>query len=278
MLARSKHVFLHEGTGLPAAAAAALIVMGTVSSLLRRGAAVKPIPRCEEGKQAVYAVMSLQEEEGLGPEARGDWFMSSGRRQRGWSCAVSRAFEAAAYAYVLAENWRKAALTFSEQAAYDLQFGDEHELTAASALLRSAKCYFQIEDKEEGEFAATKHALKKAIALFVKKNNLLLAAKSCVELAELYLQHHQLRNASDSYEQAADYYGANRRRNRYCRFKANLLRFTAANEEVLCAMGMVPVKECKRRSSRHIKSSDPDWRARVRHLFSSTSIIQQPWM
>ncbi|CAL4967894.1 unnamed protein product [Urochloa decumbens] len=253
--------------------------MGSVSSLLRRDAAVKPIPRCEEGKEE-HKVKPL-EEEGLGPaalEARGDRFLSSGRRLRGWSCAVSRVFEEAAYAYVLAENWRKAAQALSEQAAYDLQFGDEHELTAASALLRSAKCYAQIEDKEEEEIAAAKHALEKAIALFVKKNNLRLAATSCVELARFYLDRQQLLNASDFYEQAAYYYGANRRRNRYCRFKANLLRFTAVDEQVLCANGMVPVKDCKRRSSRHIKSSDPDWRVQVRLLFSSTSIIQRPWM
>ncbi|CAL4886272.1 unnamed protein product [Urochloa decumbens] len=226
--------------------------MGTVSSLLRRDDAVKPIPRCEEGKEE-HKVKPL-EEEGLGPaalEARGDRFLSSGR---------------------------KAAQALSEQAAYDLQFGDEHELTAASALLRSAKCYAQIEDKEEEEIAAAKHALEKAIALFVKKNNLRLAATSCVELARFYHDHQQLLNASDFYEHAAYYYGANRRRNRYCRFKANLLRFTAVNEQVLCANGMVPVKDCKRRSSRHIKSSDPDWRVQVRLLFSSTSIIQRPWM
>ncbi|CAN6279445.1 unnamed protein product [Urochloa humidicola] len=221
------------------------------------------------------------EEEGLEPaalEARGDRFLSRGRRLRGWSCAVSRVYEEAAHAYILAENWRKAALAFSEQAAYDLQFGDEHELTAASALLRSAKCYAQIEDKEEGEIAATQHALEKAIVLFVKKNNLRLAATSCVELAWFYMERQQLLNASDSYEEAAHYYGANRRRNRHCRFKATLLRFTVANEEVLCANGMVPVKDCKRRSSRHIKSSDPDWREQVRQMFSSTSIRPRPWM
>lgn len=81
--------------------------MGTVSSLLRRDAAVEPIPRCEEGKEE-YAVMPLEEER-LGPaalEARGDWFLSTGRRRRGWSCSMSRIFEAAAYAYVLAENCR----------------------------------------------------------------------------------------------------------------------------------------------------------------------------
>ncbi|OEL14701.1 hypothetical protein BAE44_0024279 [Dichanthelium oligosanthes] len=89
-------------------------------------------------------------EERLGPaalDARGDRLMSSARRRQGWSFAISRDFRGAAYSYVLAENWRKAAQAFSELAAYDLQFGGEHELSAASALLRSAKCYGQIEDK-----------------------------------------------------------------------------------------------------------------------------------
>jgi hypothetical protein len=55
--------------------------------------------------------------------------------------------------------------------------------------------------------------LEKAIALFVKKNDLHLAAISCVELALFYMEHQQLQNAMDSYQQAADYYGADRRRN-----------------------------------------------------------------
>lgn len=87
--------------------AALIVVMGTVPSLLRRDAAVEPIPRREKVKEG-YTVMPL-EEEGLGPaalEARGDWFLSTGRHRRGWSCAVSRIFKEAAYAYVLAENCR----------------------------------------------------------------------------------------------------------------------------------------------------------------------------
>jgi alpha-soluble NSF attachment protein len=40
---------------------------------------------------------------------------------------------------------REAALAFGEQAAYDLKLGDE--LSAASALLRSAKCYTWIHDQ-----------------------------------------------------------------------------------------------------------------------------------
>lgn len=162
-------------------------------------------------------------------------------------------------------------------ASCDLQFGDAGELSAASALLRCGKCYTQIEEKEAGEIAATKHALEKAIALFVKKNNLHLAAVSCVDLAEFYMEHQLLHNALDSYEQAADYYSTNRRRNRYCRFQANLLRFTLANEEMLHVKGMLPIKDYKRKYGKYIKSSDPDWHAQVRDLFSSTSILQ-PWM
>ncbi|PAN07430.1 hypothetical protein PAHAL_1G335600 [Panicum hallii] len=254
--------------------------MGIIaSSLSRRDAAVKPIPRRDRGTTEEYEVMFFEEER-LGPaalEARGDRFMSIGRHRRGWSPDISRLFEEAATSYVLAEKWRKAAQAFSEQARYDLQFGDEGELSAASALLRCAKCYNQIEEKEAGEIAATKHALEKAIALFVKKNNLHLAATSCVDLAEFYTEHQQLHNALYSYEQAADYYGANRRRNRHCRFKANLLRFTLANQEMLRVKGLVHIKDYKRRSGIYIKSSDPDWRARVRSLFDSTSIVQ-PWM
>ncbi|KAM0892377.1 hypothetical protein ACQ4PT_025778 [Festuca glaucescens] len=254
--------------------------MGIVASLLRRYAAVspdyEPIWRCNEQAEE-YEVMFFEEER-LGPaalEARGDRSMASGRRHRRWNFAISNDYEDAACAYILAENWRKAALAFSEQAVYEQQFGDERELNAASALLRSAKCYGQIEEKDEGEVAAaTKQALEKAIALFVKKNDLHLAATSCVELAHFYMEHQQLQNAMDSYQQAADYYGANRRRNRYCRFKVNLLRFRLANEEMLRGKGVSPPKDYKRRFQVYIKSSDPDWRAQVRNLFSSTSMTQ----
>lgn len=130
---------------------------------------------------------------------------------------------------------------------------------------------------EEGDVAATKHALDKAIGLFVKKNNLRLAAMSCVELAEFYMEYQQLQSALDSFEQAAEYYGDNRRRSRHCRFRANLLRFTLANEDMLRVKGRLPIKDYRRRFARYIKSSDPDWRAQVRELFSST-IVAPPWM
>jgi hypothetical protein len=87
------------------------------------------------------------------------------------------------------------------------------------------------------------------------------------------MEHQQLQNAMDSYQQAADYYGADRRCIRYCRFKVNLLKFTLANEEMLRDKGQPPLNY-KRRFQVYIKSSDPDWRAQVRNLFSSTSITQ----
>jgi hypothetical protein len=136
------------------------------------------------------------------------------------------------------------------------------------ALTRPRSC------PDEGEVAAaTKQALEKAIKLFVKKSDLHLAATSCEELAQFYMEHQQLQNAMDSYQQAADYYGADRRRNRHCRFKVNLLRFTLANQEMLRVKGLPPL-DYKRRFQLYIKSSDPDWRAQVRNLFSSTSITQ----
>uniref|UniRef100_K3YY73 Uncharacterized protein n=1 Tax=Setaria italica TaxID=4555 RepID=K3YY73_SETIT len=199
------------------------------------------VERNKEGT-GEYKVMSFKEER-LGPadlDARGDRCMSTARRRRGWSFAVSWGFEEAAYSYVLAENCRLCLSPYSpEKSSTRIQragrlrppgllramFSDERELNAASALLRSARCYMQIEDKEEGEVAATKHALEKAVALLVKKNHLCLAATGCVELAQFYMLHQQLQNALDSYEQAADYYGAYRRANRYCRFKANMKKY-----------------------------------------------------
>ncbi|KAF8704141.1 hypothetical protein HU200_031634 [Digitaria exilis] len=136
---------------------------------------------------------------------------------------------------------------------------------------------FRLKTKRRGRLLPLSMRWRRPSHCSSRKNNLRLAATSCRELAEFYTEHQQLLHASDFYEQAADYYGANRRSKRFCRFKAKLLRFTLANEEMLCAIGMVPLKDCKRRSSKHIKSSDPDWGAQVSQLFSSTSTIQ-PWM
>jgi hypothetical protein len=46
------------------------------------------------------------------------------------------------------------------------------ELSAGSALLRSAKCYAEVEDKTLDEVVATKLALDEALALFVRKGDL----------------------------------------------------------------------------------------------------------
>jgi len=45
---------------------------------------------------------------------------------------------------------------------------------------------------DEGAIAATKLALDKALALFVKRNDLEMAAVSCEELAELHVEQREL--------------------------------------------------------------------------------------
>ena len=150
-----------------------------------------------------------------------------------------------------------------------MQLGDEH--SAASALLRSAKCYAWIHEEgnnalffcpnsttrvvglcvltrsrpsvdtraDEGAIAATKLALDKALALFVKRNDLEMAAVSCEELAELHVEQRELQTALDFFEKAADYYGSNLC-SRSCRFEAGRLRFLLDNKET------------------YLQSSDPD--------------------
>ncbi|OEL17742.1 hypothetical protein BAE44_0021239 [Dichanthelium oligosanthes] len=152
---------------------------------------------------------------------------------------------------IYAKNWREAALAFGEQAAHDLKLG--YELSAASALLRSAKCYAWIHDEDEEAIAATKLALDRALASFVKRNDLQMAAVTCVELAELYVEQRELQTASDFFEKAADYYGSDRH-SRHCRFEADRLRFLLAKKET------------------YGRSSEPDWHSQLYEAFA-TSIM-----
>uniref|UniRef100_A0ACD5TNB3 Uncharacterized protein n=1 Tax=Avena sativa TaxID=4498 RepID=A0ACD5TNB3_AVESA len=139
-----------------------------------------------------------------------------------------KGFNGTAFSHARAKNWREAALAFGEQAAYDLKLGDE--LSAASALLRSAKCYTWIHDQDEGAVPATELALQQALALFVKGKDLRMAAITCVDLAELYTEQQELHKASDFFEQAAAYYGSNRR-SRWCKFEADRLRYVLDKKE-----------------------------------------------
>ncbi|CAL4967889.1 unnamed protein product [Urochloa decumbens] len=142
--------------------------------------------------------------------------------------AAAKGFKETAFSQVDAKNWREAALAFGEQAACDLKLGDE--LSAASALLRSAQSYAWIHEEDEGSVAATKLALDQAITLFVKLNDLRMAAICCEELAELYVEQGELLTAADFFDKAADYYGHNRQK-RHCRYEAGRIRFLLDHKE-----------------------------------------------
>ncbi|RCV07642.1 hypothetical protein SETIT_1G261500v2 [Setaria italica] len=197
------------------------IMMWNVGSLLRRlatggGRGHEPIPRWEEEREAMRA--------------------------------AAKGFKKAAFSHVHAKNWREAALAFDEQAACDLKLGDE--LSAASALLHSAKCYVWIHDEDQGAISATKFALDKAVALSVKTNDLEIAAMSCEELAELYVEQRELQTALDFYEKAADYYGSDRHSWK-CRFEANRLRYLLDNQET------------------YRRSSEPNCRSQLYEVFAT---------
>ncbi|KAK1695208.1 hypothetical protein QYE76_011905 [Lolium multiflorum] len=161
--------------------------------------------------------------------------------------AAVKGLKGTAFLHAHAKNWREAALAFGEQAACDLKLGDE--LSAASALLNSAKCYTWIHDQEEGAVPATELALQKALALFVKRDGLQMAAVCCHELAELYVEQKELQKAADFFEQAAVYYG--NRFSRWCKFEADRLRFVLDNEEA------------------HRQSDPADWRSQLYEVFAT---------
>ncbi|XP_044460133.1 uncharacterized protein [Triticum aestivum] len=182
----------------------------------RRG--YKLIPRCdaeeeEEAEKAQDGSKSVlcegckkvpveceEERDGEGPEGCGDrlmarcWLeMRSGTSFAGWKDLAD-----ASYMYTRAGSWRKAIQAYGELAAYSLRRGSE--LSAGSALLRSAKCYAEIEEKSEEDVAAMKLALEEALALFVKNGDQRLAATACSDLAEFHLDRNDLPDALLFYE------------------------------------------------------------------------------
>jgi alpha-soluble NSF attachment protein len=92
--------------------------------------------------------------------------------------------------------------------------------------------------------------LQKALALFVKRNDLQMAAVTCEELAELYMEQQELQNAVDFFEQATVHYGTDRR-SQQSKFEADRLRFVLANKE------------------RYRQSSDPNWHSQLYEVFAS---------
>ncbi|BAB85246.1 hypothetical protein [Oryza sativa Japonica Group] len=209
----------------------------------RRG--YEPITRRggEEEEEAAPAYEpAMFEEEGLEPdelEARGDRLMARGhRRASSWwftsfkhdtAFAIAEDFRMASLSYVLAKNWRKAAAAFGNEAIQRLKRrSPPAELVAAVALLASARCYRKIQDNaDEGEVAAIKLALQKAVSLFTKNNDMQSAATCCKELAEFHEEQRELHAAVHCFLQAKDYYGSGPNPNeqgvRYCRAIGSLV-------------------------------------------------------
>uniref|UniRef100_A0A0D9YGC0 Uncharacterized protein n=1 Tax=Oryza glumipatula TaxID=40148 RepID=A0A0D9YGC0_9ORYZ len=208
----------------------------------RRG--YEPITRRGDEEEAAAPAYeaAMFEEEGLEPdelEARGDRLMARGhRRTSSWwftsfkhdtAFAIAEDFRMAGLSYVLAKNWRKAAAAFGNEAIQRLKRrSPPADLVAAVALLASARCYRKILDNaDEGEVAAIKPALQKAVSLFAKNNDMRSAATCCKELAEFHEEQRELHAAVHCFLQAKDYYGSGPNPNeqgvRYCRAIASLV-------------------------------------------------------
>ncbi|CAL4886267.1 unnamed protein product [Urochloa decumbens] len=141
--------------------------------------------------------------------------------------AAAKGFKETALSHVDAKNWREAALAFGEQAACDLKLGDE--LSAASALLRSAQSYAWIHEEGLGCCHETRTGPSHHAVREVKRS-----ANGCYllreELAELYVEQGELLTAADFFDKAADYYGHNRQK-RHCRYEAGRIRFLLDHKE-----------------------------------------------
>ncbi|XP_020180067.2 uncharacterized protein [Aegilops tauschii subsp. strangulata] len=210
----------------------------------------------------------LFEEERQGPAA----LEARARVLRGRAFRQGTVFETwqdlkdSALCYLIALNWREAALAFAEQALYDIQLGDEPR--AATALLRSAKCFIEIEHKPKYEVEYVEQALEEATTLFARTGDLQLAATSCLELAEFYMDQQDLQGALRTFRRAAGYCGY---KHRNCGHKADVVGSLLRDEEALRRRGVLPLEDYKRRSAGYIRSSDPDWRSKVCDLFLSTT-------
>ncbi|CAM0958029.1 unnamed protein product [Alopecurus aequalis] len=248
--------------------------MGTsASSLLhqhparRRGYELLPgRPDDEEEKQEEFIFFKEEKQGPAALEARGLMLRHRAERRQGTVSAIRKDLKDAALCYLAALNWRKAGTAFAQQALYDLDIGDGPG--AATALLRSAKCYVQMEHKNQNQLDHVEEALEMATELFVKGDDLELAAASCLELAEFYMDRQDLRSALDRFKEAADY--SHRAGHlecwRHCGYKANLVRHMLRKEGAPRREGVY-----KTRSAGYIRSSDPDWRLRVSELYLSTT-------
>lgn len=121
----------------------------------------------------------------------------------------------------------------------------------------------------EDEVAYVKQTLEEATTLFDRTGERRLAAGSCEELAEFYMDQQGLRGALSAFQRAAGYCTCDGVRG-HLELKADAVRFLLRDEEALRRQGVLPFKDYKRRTAGYIRSSDPDWHSKVSKLYNST--------
>uniref|UniRef100_A0A0E0JQ45 Uncharacterized protein n=1 Tax=Oryza punctata TaxID=4537 RepID=A0A0E0JQ45_ORYPU len=194
--------------------------MGTVSSSSRR-CAVAGQASSSSSSSWVKALDVEEEEEAAGAdalEAKGDKLMSQARRELHgvWSylsppsVAANSAhyyFNKAAETFVLANSWRKAAAAYHEDAVCSMKIGRTGRLRAAFALFDAGICYMKVLEPDDEEMTSrTVCDLEKSLRMLVLENELVTAAKVCVELANLYAMLKQWQKVREYREKAAEFH------------------------------------------------------------------------
>ncbi|XP_044424950.1 uncharacterized protein [Triticum aestivum] len=100
-------------------------------------------------------------------------------------------------------------------------------------LVRAAK--YEVEYVEQ--------ALEEATTLFARTGDLQLAATSCLELAEFYMDQQDLRGALRTFRRAAGYCGY---KHRNCGHKADVVGSLLRDEEALRRWGVLPLSRTTR--------------------------------
>ncbi|KAJ8506813.1 hypothetical protein OPV22_007699 [Ensete ventricosum] len=138
-------------------------------------------------------------------------------------------FDSAAICFKLAKNWERAGSVSIKLADCHLKLHSKHE--AASAYVDAANCYKKISIQDATQ------SLNQAVKLFLEIGRLNMAARYYKELGELNEQEHNLENAMEYFEQAADLFqseevttSANQCKQKVAQFAAQLEQYPKAIE------------------------------------------------
>ncbi|KAI3748896.1 hypothetical protein L6452_12310 [Arctium lappa] len=137
--------------------------------------------------------------------AKGDDFQRQAEKKlKGWALFGSKhedaaeLYEKAGNFYKLGKSWDKAGAVYVKLAECYLKMDSKHE--AANAYADAAHCY-----KKTNTAECVSH-LEKALNLFMEIGRLSMSARYCKEIAELYEQEENLKQAMVYYDKAADLY------------------------------------------------------------------------